>query len=178
MNRQPESQLPRPRRRAAAAPHKGPSFAVGSPPSIGSMSYLHFRRGGAMFLVLTLFRWCAVLGECRCPNIFPFNSRLGEFNSRLGGLISRFGLLREIAGNGVIQLTIFPTKRRLSGQIDDFSRFDGKNRESHPHRPGYSFPTMPPISGGQGWPSCRLPTAARALASEMVRHLGRSHGLC
>jgi hypothetical protein len=93
-----------------------------------------------MFLVLTLFRWCAVLGECRCPNIFPFNSRLGEFNSRLGGLISRFGLLREIAGNGLIQLTIFPAKRRLSGQIDDFSRFDGKKPGKSPPPTGLQLP--------------------------------------
>lgn len=132
MNRQPAAQLPRPRRRAAAAPHKGPSFAVGSPPSIGSMSYLHFRRGGAMFLVLTLFRWCAVLGECRCPNIFPFNSRLGEFNSRLGGLISRFGLLREIAGNGLIQLTISRPNGGFRGKSTIFPGSTGKTGKVTP----------------------------------------------
>jgi hypothetical protein len=61
-------------------PHKGPTFAVGLPASVGSTSYL-ISTGGEMCLFLIPF-WCsAVVGICGSPNIFPYNSRFGAFNS-------------------------------------------------------------------------------------------------
>jgi hypothetical protein len=63
-----------------APPHKGPTFAVGLPPSVGSVSYL-ISTGGEMCLFLLLL-WCsAIVGRGGRPNTFPYHSRFGAFNS-------------------------------------------------------------------------------------------------
>jgi hypothetical protein len=78
-----------------------------------------------MGLTLVLF-WCASLaGEA-----FWDNSRFGEFNSRLGPNKFPVSRLRELAGKGLIRLTVFAAKMAVSGENRKNSRFHGKNRES------------------------------------------------
>jgi hypothetical protein len=63
-----------------APPHKGPTFAAGLPPSVGSVSYL-ISTGGEMCLFVLLL-WCsAIVGRGGRPNTFPYHSRFGAFNS-------------------------------------------------------------------------------------------------
>jgi len=58
-----------------------------------------------MGLFLVLFWRSAVTGD-----ILRYNSRFGVFNSRLGRRKFPFPLLRELAGKGLICLTVFAAK--------------------------------------------------------------------
>jgi hypothetical protein len=62
VNRTPAPRLLAPPGRAAAPPHKGPTFAVGSSRRLD----------------------LAVVRRCGSLSIFPYNSRFGAFNSRFG----------------------------------------------------------------------------------------------
>jgi hypothetical protein len=69
--------------RAAGPPHKGQTCAVRLVRRL-DLSFISFRRGGEMCVVLILF-WCwAVVGRWLRSNILPDNSRFGGFGSRLG----------------------------------------------------------------------------------------------
>src|SRR5260370_27017423 len=66
------------------------------------------------------------------PGIFGDNSRFGEFNSRLADLNSRLAALRELPRKGLLRLTIFSDKWRLTGEYHKIPGITGKNRESCP----------------------------------------------
>ena len=81
-----------------------------------------------MFLVLTLFWWCAVLGRRHRPSVFRYNPRLGRPDSRLGR--SRFpvgvatGICRQVldlSGRFFGQTSVLRKNRQ-------FSRLNGKTR--------------------------------------------------
>jgi hypothetical protein len=69
---------------------------------------------------------CSVeLGQYGSLDTLDYNSRFDEFNSRLAGANSRFALLRELAGKGLIRLTVCAAKPRRHGENRRISRFDG-----------------------------------------------------
>jgi len=126
----------------SAADHAGAAFSAAARPdppqkrpSLGASSrrldlcLIAFGRDGAMGLFLVLF-WCsAVTGD-----ILRYNSRFGVFNSRLRRRKFPFPLLRELAGKGLICLTVFAAKTAVIRRKRENSRFHGNNREFCRHR--------------------------------------------
>jgi hypothetical protein len=82
-----------------------------------------------LFLV---FFWCAAIAQ----TVLRYDSRFGGFNSRLGPNKFPFGLLRELAGKGLICLAFSRPERHLWGTIEKIPGSTGITRNFVPGEPG------------------------------------------
>ncbi len=76
------------------------------------------------------------------------------------GVNSRFAVLREFAGKGLICLTVFTAKRRLSGENRRNSRLGGKNLEFCPRPAEPAVAQLPDNGADLGCPGPIVPLVA------------------